>query len=97
MFLFIMIGTYAADSPALFIILDMTPPTIGIVFSSVILRVSKGISIGDNTSSLELAALNSIRSRHIGDRAATEPGANPSHAKDRSIDKCSFKSGTAEV
>ncbi|KAI0928019.1 hypothetical protein AcW1_005398 [Taiwanofungus camphoratus] len=51
-FLFVLIGTYAGDSPAMFIILDMMSPIIGIVFSSVIIRVGKGVSHGDETSQL---------------------------------------------
>ncbi|KAI0731457.1 hypothetical protein C8Q72DRAFT_883141 [Fomitopsis betulina] len=85
-FLFVLIGTYAADSPAMFIILDMTAPVIGIVFSTVILRVSRGISIGDEGSTHELAAL---QSRRFADGGAATGG----HA---SIDKTSLKSTVTE-
>ncbi|TFY67386.1 hypothetical protein EVJ58_g1647 [Rhodofomes roseus] len=51
--LFILIGTYAAGSPAMFIILD-----IGIVFFSVINRVGRGVSHGDHATSQKLTTLN---------------------------------------
>ncbi|KAI0928016.1 hypothetical protein AcW2_004164 [Taiwanofungus camphoratus] len=54
--LFVLIGTYARNSPAMFIILDTTAPIIGIVFSSVIVRIGKGVSHGDSTT-LRVSAL----------------------------------------
>lgn len=44
----IMIGTYTSNSPAMFIILNSMSPIIGIVFSSVIVRVGLGLSHGDS-------------------------------------------------
>lgn len=46
--LVIMIGTYTSNSPAMFIILNSMSPIIGIVFSSVIVRVGLGLSHGDS-------------------------------------------------
>ncbi|KAF9237164.1 hypothetical protein BU15DRAFT_49131 [Melanogaster broomeanus] len=42
-----MITTYTVDSPAMFIFLNSMSPIIGIVFSSVIVRVGLGLSHGD--------------------------------------------------
>ncbi|KAH9840922.1 uncharacterized protein C8Q71DRAFT_854771 [Rhodofomes roseus] len=56
--LFILISTYAAGSPAMFIILDITAPIIGIVFFSVINRVGRGVSHGDHATSQMLTTLN---------------------------------------
>ncbi|EPS95742.1 hypothetical protein FOMPIDRAFT_87250 [Fomitopsis schrenkii] len=95
-FLFVLIGTYAGDSPAMFIILDMTAPVIGIVFSTVILRVSRGISIGDEGSSHELAALHG-GSHRIGGPSDGGDAATEGHAKHTSIDKTSLKSTVTET
>ncbi|KAG2124418.1 hypothetical protein DEU56DRAFT_916999 [Suillus clintonianus] len=46
--LIVMIGTYTSKSPAMFIILNSMSPIIGIVFSSVIVRVGLGLSHGDS-------------------------------------------------
>ncbi|KAG1886650.1 hypothetical protein F4604DRAFT_1917454 [Suillus subluteus] len=46
--LVVMIGTYTSNSPAMFIILNSMSPIIGIVFSSVIVRVGLGLSHGDS-------------------------------------------------
>ncbi|KAG2340351.1 hypothetical protein BDR05DRAFT_966865 [Suillus weaverae] len=46
--LVVMIGTYTSKSPAMFIILNSMSPIIGIVFSSVIVRVGLGLSHGDS-------------------------------------------------
>ncbi|KAG2109042.1 uncharacterized protein F5147DRAFT_693788 [Suillus discolor] len=46
--LMVMIGTCASGSPAMFIVLNSISPIIGIVFSSVIVRVGLGVSHGDS-------------------------------------------------
>ncbi|KAG1722685.1 uncharacterized protein EDB91DRAFT_201926 [Suillus paluster] len=46
--LVVMIGTYTSQSPAMFIFLNSMSPIIGIVFSSVIVRVGLGLSHGDS-------------------------------------------------
>jgi len=46
--LVVMITTFASGSPAVFIILNLMCPIIGIVFSSVIVRVGLGVSHGDS-------------------------------------------------
>jgi len=45
--LFLLIGTYTSNSPSMFVILAAMPPIIGIVFSSIIVRVGTGVSHGD--------------------------------------------------
>ncbi|KLO17596.1 hypothetical protein SCHPADRAFT_994275 [Schizopora paradoxa] len=45
----ILVGTYAAEITGIFsMFLDMTSPVIGIVFSSIIVRVARGVSHGEN-------------------------------------------------
>ena len=70
----------------------------GIVFSTVILRVSRGISIGDEGSSHELAALH-MGGRRFGGTSTGDgvEGVTDSHAKHTSIDKTSLKSTATEV
>jgi len=46
--LVVMITTYTSGSPAMFIFLNSMSPVIGIVFSSVIVRVGLGLSHGDS-------------------------------------------------
>ncbi|KIJ64921.1 hypothetical protein HYDPIDRAFT_28269 [Hydnomerulius pinastri MD-312] len=46
--LVVMIATYTSNSPAMFIFLNTMSPIIGIVFSSVIVRVGLGLSHGDS-------------------------------------------------
>ncbi|KAF9225033.1 hypothetical protein BS17DRAFT_702042 [Gyrodon lividus] len=46
--LVVMITTYTNNSPAMFIVLNTMSPIIGIVFSSVIVRVGLGLSHGDS-------------------------------------------------
>jgi len=46
----ILVGTYAAEEIGIFsMFLDMTSPVIGIVFSSIIVRVARGVSHGENS------------------------------------------------
>ena len=70
-------------------------PAQGIVFSTVILRVSRGISIGDEGSSHELAALH-MGGRRFGGASAGDGEVTDSHAKHTSIDKTSLKSTATE-
>lgn len=73
-------------------------PAQGIVFSTVILRVSRGISIGDEGSSHELAALHMGGRRFGGASAGDGDGdVTDSHAKHTSIDKTSLKSTATEL
>lgn len=69
----------------------------GIVFSTVILRVTRGISIGDEGSSHELAALH-MGGRRFGGASGGDggDGVSDSHAKHTSIDKTSLKSAATE-
>jgi len=48
--LIIMIATYSSGSPAMFMFLNSMSPIIGIVFSSVIVRVGMGVSHGDRSA-----------------------------------------------
>ncbi|KIJ16541.1 hypothetical protein PAXINDRAFT_10994 [Paxillus involutus ATCC 200175] len=47
-YLILMIATYTSNSPAMLIFLNSLSPIIGIVFSSVIVRVGLGLSSGDS-------------------------------------------------
>ncbi|KIK95822.1 hypothetical protein PAXRUDRAFT_11213 [Paxillus rubicundulus Ve08.2h10] len=47
-YLIVMIATYTSNSPAMLIFLNSLSPIIGIVFSSVIVRVGLGLSAGDS-------------------------------------------------
>ncbi|EGO01342.1 hypothetical protein SERLA73DRAFT_87928, partial [Serpula lacrymans var. lacrymans S7.3] len=68
--LVVMIATYTSGSPAMFIFLNSISPVIGIVFSSVIVRVGMGVSHGDSYHAK--GTISSIRHR-ITARSSTRP------------------------
>jgi hypothetical protein len=63
-----MITTYAVNSPAMFIFLNTMSPIIGIIFSSVIVRVGLGLSHGDVHTKASSAS-----ARRLAVRSSTRP------------------------
>ncbi|KAJ7649036.1 hypothetical protein DFH06DRAFT_1208843 [Mycena polygramma] len=64
----LLIATLITDHVAsfvTFVLIDCTPPTIGLVFSYIIIRVSRGTSFGEST---DQGTITSIRARHPTDR-----------------------------
>ncbi|OAX34587.1 hypothetical protein K503DRAFT_868825 [Rhizopogon vinicolor AM-OR11-026] len=75
--LVVMITTVVSESPVVFIVLELVCPVIGIVFSSVIIRVSLGVSHGDpHHTDHSIASIRNgwnMRSHHIEQSCSTSP------------------------
>ncbi|KAF8838721.1 hypothetical protein BDN67DRAFT_971120 [Paxillus ammoniavirescens] len=72
--LIVMIATYTSASPAMFIFLNSLSPIIGIVFSSVIVRIGLGLSAGD-TPRVNVSHPSGVRHR-LTARSSVRPTAS---------------------
>ncbi|KAJ8596858.1 hypothetical protein M405DRAFT_877322 [Rhizopogon salebrosus TDB-379] len=73
--LVVMITTYTSASPAMFIFLNSMSPIVGIVFSSVIVRVGLGLSHGDSHPAA--GAISSGRNRWGTRASSRQPMSSP--------------------
>lgn len=88
--LVVMIGTYTSQSPAMFIFLNSMSPNIGIVFSSVIVRVGLGLSHGDSHHA------NGTMSSSRNMRWMTRASSNPPNSEQQ-IYSAPFPNGGVQV